>query len=204
MKHKLYLASSSSSRKMLLDHCRIPFTVIPQAADEQQCDFTQPLEKIVSAIARQKMEHARVPGGKNEGEICFILTADTLVQDLDGTIQGKPVDHADAIAKLKSGRDGSFLSTAFCLEKREWQNGQWHLIKRIEKTVSATYRFAVPDEWINFYFANTHAMQCAGAATIESVGLQFLETVNGSFSTIIGLPMFEVRNALEEIGFFKK
>lgn len=44
----------------------------------------------------------------------------------------------------------------------------------------------------------------AGALFVEGFGAQFVKEVNGSYSAIIGLPMFEVREALEQIGFFDR
>lgn len=81
MAHTLLLASSSSSRKKLLDQSLIPFTVISQSADESQCDWMLSLPELVQTIAAYKMEHAILPVGAVEGEYCFVLTADTLSQD---------------------------------------------------------------------------------------------------------------------------
>ena len=45
-------------------------------------------------------------------------------------------------------------------------------------------------------------MQASNAIAIEGCGGQFLQWVRGSYTTIVGLPMFELREALEEIGFY--
>jgi len=201
-KHTLLLGSKSASRQMLLNLAQIPFTLIGQNADETLCDWTLPLPEIVAHIARFKMEHAQLPVGQ-EGQIFFVLTADTLSQDQDGTVQGKPVDRNDAVAKIKSARDGSNLCTAFCLDKKIWRHGQWQLIERIERVVHAEYLFTMPDEWIDIYLDKSIAMDTAGAITVEAFGAQFLKMVNGSYSAIIGLPLFELREALEKLGFFE-
>ena len=73
----LLLASSSSSRKMLLDESQIPFKVIYQTADESQCDVGLPFQQLVEAIANHKMNHVIMPEGK-EGDLAFVLTADTI------------------------------------------------------------------------------------------------------------------------------
>lgn len=46
-------------------------------------------------------------------------------------------------------------------------------------------------------------MDCAGAVTIEEFGMQFVKEIHGSYSNIIGLPLFEVRHALKTLGFQK-
>ena len=201
MKNVLCLASQSQSRQLLLKESGIPFILLSQSADEQACDWTLPLDKLVASIARHKMEHAQLPAGK-EGEIIFVLTADTLSQDLDGTINGKPENRADAIDKIKRARNGSRLSTGFCLDKKVFKQGAWQLERRIEKVVSAEYTFAIPDEWIEPYLANTMALSCANAIAIEQYGTQFLKELRGSYSAIVGLPMFELRQSLEQLGFF--
>lgn len=201
MKKILLLGSKSVSRKKLLAESKIPFTVIEQEADETACDWGLPLAQLVESIARHKMEHVIMPAG-NEGDIAFVLTADTLSQDLDGTIQGKPLDRVDAINKIRSARQGARLMTAFCLERKKFNAGVWHTEQRIMRCVGGQYIFAIPDAWIEAYLKNSMALQCAHAIAIEDYGMQFLKSVNGSYSAIVGLPMFELREALTEIGFF--
>jgi len=200
-KNILLLGSKSPSRQMLLRQAGIPFCVVSQDADETLCDYGLPLEQLVAAIALHKMEHVVLPPGKQEGVVCFVLTGDTLSQDMDGTVHGKPVDRADAIAKIKSARAGSRLCTAFCLDKKVWRDGAWRVEQRIKKQVAAEFLFAVPDEWIEIYLDNSIGLQTANAIAIED-GIQYLKWIRGSYSTIVGMPMFELREALEELGFF--
>ncbi len=200
--HTLLLASKSASRQLLLKQAQIPFTVINQDADESVCDWNLSLDQIVLHIARYKMEHALVPDGKKEGDICFVLTADTLSQDHTGMIHGKPISREDAIIKIKSARHNTKLYTAFCLERKEWKSGCWLTQDRKEGCVGATYIVDVPDHWIDTYLETVPALHCAGAIAIESYGQQFLRFVDGSYSAIIGLPLYEVREALESLSFF--
>ena len=201
MKNILLLGSKSASRKFLLKEATIPFKIVDQQADESACDWGLPLRQLVEQIALYKMDHVILPAGK-EGDICFVLTADTLSQDKDGTIQGKPVDEQDAIAKIKSARDGARLCTSFCLDKKVFQSGAWQVKQRIQRAVHADYVFAIPDEWIKRYMQHSPALNVSHAIAVEEYGAQFLQSVHGSYTAIIGLPMFELRQALEQIGFF--
>lgn len=202
IKNTLLLASKSYSRQKLLREVQIPFAIIGQDADETLCDWGLPLEQLVSSIAKYKMQHALLPAGK-EGDTCFVLTADTLSQDLDGTINGKPLDRADAIAMIKRARHGSRLVTAFCLERKKYREGNWKTEKRIEKCVTANYIFDIPDHWIEQYLASSSiALSAANAITIEEYGSQFLKSIDGSYSAIVGLPLYELRQALEQVGFY--
>lgn len=200
----LLLASSSSSRKMLLDESQIPFKVIYQTADESQCDVGLPFQQLVEAIASHKMDHVIMPEGK-EGDVAFVLTADTMTEGADGSIQGKPVDRDDAIVKIKAARNGKQrVGTAFVLEKRTKVGSRWKTEKQIKQFVVASHYFCVPDEWIDVYLEKSWGLKASGAIAIEGYGIQFLKEIDGSFSTIVGLPMFELREALQEIGFFDR
>lgn len=202
MSHILLLASKSASRKKLLEDAKIPFQCIDQDADETKCDWNLSLDKVVESIALYKMEHALIPEALMTGS-CFVLTADTLSQDIqDGTIHGKPVDRADAIEKIKKARQGSYLCTAFCLDKKIKKGATWHTQERIVQVVSAEHYFDIPDQWIEKYLDNSLGLSASNAIAIEGYGEQFLKSVHGSYSTIVGLPMFELRQALEKLNFF--
>lgn len=199
----LYLASQSSSRRELLELSKIPFTVINQDADEMACDLVNGLEAAVMDIALSKMNHAQVPAGTAEGDICLVLTSDTLVEDADGALCGKPVDRDDAVAMLRNARRGSRVATAFCLDKKIWRNGTWEILDRITQVVGARYCINIPDDFLEKYFDQIVVYNCAGACFIEGFGMQFVEYIDGSYSAIVGLPVFEVRAALHKMGFFE-
>jgi len=188
---------------MLLEEARIPFRVIEQEADEAQCDWLLPLPELVQQIALSKMQHALLPAGAQGQERCFVLTADTLSQDMsDGAINGKPIDRADAIHKIKKARLGTILYSAFCLNRYVWHDSAWHLEQAHQETVRAEYRFHVPDNLIDWYLDNSISMSASNAIAVEGLGAQFLQSVTGSHSAMIGLPLFEVRRALGVCGFF--
>ena len=195
----LYLASQSRMRKLLLQQAQIPFTIIEQSADETACDWNQPFTAVVSSIARSKMDHASVPVG---GTHCYVLTADTLCIDSQGRLHGKPESPEAAVAMLRLWRSGCLVATGFCLDKKEYVNGVWKTEKRIEQSVVTKIDFSVPDEWLDDYLNKTPSLNVAGAMAIEEFGFQFVRTIEGSYTNIIGLPLFEVRQALTELGFF--
>lgn len=202
-RYSLLLGSKSPSRQMLLSQAHIPFTLVNQDANERECGWTLPLSQLVASIAHRKMDHVLLPAGIQRDQICFVMTADTLSQDLDGTLQGKPADRADAIAKIRSARAGSRVATAFCLDRRVWDGVAWTVAERIQQVVTAQYTFNIPDAWIDIYFEKSIGLNTAGAVAAEDFGAQFLHVINGSYATLLGLPMHEVREALEKIGFWK-
>jgi len=203
MKNVLLLGSKSKARQQLLTEANIPFTVIQQEAEERECDWGLPLVQLVEEIALHKMNHVKLPEGQ-EGQYAFVLTADTLSQDPDGTIQGKPIDCQDAVAKIKTARNGARLATGYCLDRKVYQGGQWKLDRRIVHVVTADYIFDVPDHWIERYLEHSQGFVSSNAIAVEGYGAQFLKQVIGSYSTIVGLPMYELRNSLDEIAFFEE
>jgi|ERR1700733_2290904 len=196
----LYLASKSSSRRKLLTQAQIPYALIEQNADETQCDWNLSLQEVVTAIARYKMEHCILPSGQ-EGEIIFVLTADTLGKETTGALSGKPADFADAIAKLKAANGVNYCGTAFCLDRKIYTNNGWHLQERIITYAQAEYEWYMPEGEMENYIAISGALDAAGAIKIE-YGAQYLKKVDGSYSAIVGLPMFELCAALKKIGFY--
>lgn len=202
MKNILYLASKSPSRKYLLNESKIPFTLLSQNADEAQCDWSQSLEEVVASIARYKMSCTVMPEGK-EGDVAFVLTADTLTQDRHGIIHGKPEDKADAIKKVEALRGQARIATAFCLHKKQFSQGSWKVVGHKEQCVVSRCDFDVSDAWLERYFKESViGFEAAGGMATEAYGMQFLRTIEGSYSAVIGLPLFEVREALDGLAFF--
>lgn len=199
---KLLLASQSSSRAALLKQAHIPFTLISQTANEHECDWSLPIKEVVSSIARFKMAHVVMPEAP-EGGIAYVLTADTLTSDMRGNIYGKPTDYESAVDILKALQSGSLVATAFVLHKKKYVNGSWTVVDEYICVDEAFCDFIVPDLWIERYMQNEPlALKAAGAMAIEGYGAQFVRTIKGSYSTIMGLPLFELRCALEKLGFF--
>lgn len=207
--YKIYIASKSPSRQQLLKEAGIPFVIIDQDADENQIPRNQGLQVVVEAIARLKMQHALLPLGK-EGEVAFVLTADTMGVDNTGAILGKPKSLEDAIATIRSYRHGAITGTAVCIERRRFINGQWQIEVHDMAFASAVYVFDMPDEWIEDYVRNSmqyHGINClevSGGVAVEGFGAQFIKTMNGSHSAVIGLPMYEVRLMLQKLGFYER
>ncbi|MGZ6254465.1 MAG: Maf family protein [Candidatus Chromulinivorax sp.] len=202
-KNLVYLASNSASRKNLLAAARIPFQIIFQDADESGVDITKSLSEIVMDLALLKMQHAQLPQAVYEGQIIFVLTADTLGKiDAIDRILTKPKDRQDAVTMLEQARLGSLTCTGFCLRKLQWQNNAWQILDEIIDYDQATSIFDVPDYYINFYLDSIDFLSVSGAISIEGIGGQFLKTVQGNYEAIVGLPMFKVRQALYFMNFY--
>ena len=197
----LLVASQSRARRNLLSEAEIPFVLLDQEADEKACDWTLPLPQLVSSIARHKMEQIIIPFAL-EGKEIFVLTADTLTESLDGKILGKPDNREHAREMLRLIRPGARVGTAFCLEKKIYRCEKWQTQEQIIEYVQAHCIFDVPEKDIDIYIDNSHALSCSGSFTLDGLGVQFFKSLSGSYTTILGLPMRELRKALEKLRFY--
>jgi septum formation protein len=187
---------------MLLKESQIDFIVIHQDADESQCDWNLPIEKVVESIAVHKMEHL-VLQPHEQNAVVYVLTADTLVQDAYGALHGKPIDYQDAVEKIKKLRNGTRIVTSFCLDKKRFSGDHWIIEQRVQVTVEASCSMIIPDNAIDDYLAALPlALKCAGAMALEGYGMQFVKSLSGSYSALLGLPLYELRQALQAIGFY--
>lgn len=206
MHNILLVGSSSASRKLLLEEAKIPFLCIGHTADEESADHSVPLKTLVSTIARLKMEHTIIPSSYNK-EYAYVLTADSLGNDAHGNVLGKPKDRQDALEKIRAiNNKRSHGAVGVCIDKKiRNQQGMYQTIARKEICMESVYTFYVPETWMDRYLDNSWAMIAAGAIAVENYGAQFLKSIEqGSFSGLMGLPMYEVREALDELGFFEK
>lgn len=203
IQYPLYLASGSATRKSLLMDSQIPFSFISQNADESQASLQQSLESLVSELAQLKMSHVLYPFGK-EGDIAFFLTADTMTIDPNGKFYGKPIDRQDAIGMIKACRQGANVGTAFCLERKQFLAGCWETKESFVGYDQAWCVVDIPDEFIDFYLDSVPFADLSAGISIEGFGDQFVKEISGSYSAVLGLPMYKVRAALYQLGFYTK
>ena len=91
--------------------------------------------------------------------------------------------------------------TGFCC--RRLVNGA--VEAEVSGAVGCQVELDLTDEHIKTYLAGQPEFTCiAGALAVEEFGAQFIRTYNGSYTAVLGLPMAEVRDALEELGFFNR
>lgn len=206
LKYVLYLASSSQSRKNLLTEAQIPFALVAQTADESVVALDKPLPEIVQNIAELKMRHVQIPDGKAEGQIVFVLTADTLT--LKGNpdnfeVFGKPTDRENARYMLRKAREGALVGTAFCVQKLVWKDFSWHKLDEQSGYAESFVLVDIPEHFIEFYLDHIDYENVSGAIKVRGLCEQFIREIRGNYSTIIGLPMFELRETLERMGFYE-
>ena len=204
MKKRLFLASGSAGRRALLADALIPFEVINQDADESEISLDAPLKAVVQNLAQLKIDHVILPADLSVDQEIFIVTADTLTVGADGLFLGKPTSREHAVEMIVGHRGRLTLTgTGFCLEKRICVDGVWVAEKRILGYGEGYCGFEVSDEHIDFYLDRIPFLTVSGAVALGEgyFSQQFVREIQGSYTAIIGLPLFEVRQALQIIGF---
>jgi septum formation protein len=185
----IYLASGSPRRRELLQQIGVSFRVIGTDLDETALQGESPLayvSRLAQAKATVGWERSRDLGRAP------VLAADTAVV-LDGRILGKPKGLDDAMAMLLqlSGRTHEVL-TAVALRSSSGIEG-----KVSRSTV--TFRPIDPSE-ARAYWETGEPSDKAGAYAIQGYAAIFISDLQGSYSGVMGLPLFETAALLEAAG----
>ncbi len=184
----VYLASGSPRRRELLQQIGVPFRVVGTAVDEA----VQAGETSETYVARVAAAKAVAGWEHNPGSRAPVLAADTAVV-LDGRILGKPLDRPDGEGMLRqlSGRTHVVL-TAIALRTMAG------LRSRISRS-EVTFRALTADE-IRTYWESGEPSDKAGAYAIQGRAAIFIADLRGSFSGVMGLPLFETAELLRDAG----
>lgn len=173
----LILASASPRRSAMLREARLAFQIVPATAVEVQPEHLSPAETCqINAYRKARAVAKLYPDA-------LVLGADTLVC-LGARVFGKPADLAAAEAMLLElqGQDHHVL-TGVCLI---------HLRAHRQMTFveDTRVRFRpLGAEQVRAYLSEIHPLDKAGAYAIQEHGEMIVETVEGSLSNVIGLPM---------------
>jgi septum formation protein len=189
----IILASQSPRRKMLLEWAEVPFEVIVQSTDESYpAGLSMP--DIAMHIARNKAlaVQAYVQNAYH-GQFSkkTILAADTIVV-INGQVIGKPEgrEHAISILKFLSGKKHEVITGVVILHS----GGE---IAFADTTEVVFYELT--EEQIIFYVDKYKPYDKAGAYAIQEwIGVIGIESVNGDFYNVMGLPVSKVVKALLE------
>lgn len=185
IERKLILASASPSRKMLLEQAGLDFEVVVSGVDETvPPDYTP--AQTVEALAQRKGR--AVQALRPEAPI---IAADSVVS-IDGLILGKPKDDEAAKATLRrlSGRTHELI-TGVCL----LINGRMDLFHQVTQVTF----YPLTEEEIAEYVALGESRGRAGAYGIEGIGVVLVQSIQGDYPNIVGLPVAETIRRLHKL-----
>lgn len=183
----IYLASQSPRRRELLAQIGVRFDVISVDVPEKR----QPGEVAAQFVERLALDKARA-GWQRSSQDRPVLGADTIVV-LDDEVLGKPLDHADAESMLArlSGREHQVM-TAVALVRAESEAMRLSISRVRFRDITAGECQA--------YAATGEPDDKAGAYAIQGQAAIFIEHLEGSYSGVMGLPLFETTDLLKEFG----
>ncbi|OEU74770.1 MAG: septum formation protein Maf [Desulfuromonadales bacterium C00003068] len=189
---QIVLASASPRRRELLASVGIQFQVIPSNIDEIQ----QPDEKPEDFVLRLSREKAAEVAQRSTVSGRWFIGSDTIVQ-CDDHILGKPDSREDSASMLRmlSGRSHQVISGYAILDRN---TNQW-LSRSI--TTDVTFR-ALTDHEIDGYIASGEPADKAGSYAIQGLGAFMVTTINGSYSSVVGLPLAQIIDDLQQLDAF--
>jgi len=186
---QIILASASPRRRELLEQIGVTTIVRSVDIDESQ----KPGESAIDYVQRLAMEKARQGFATIDNpEKLPVLGADTIVV-VDTTVLGKPENrqHAKKMLQQLSGKKHT-VHTSVAIVTTD---------KAMLDTSSSQVLFKPLDEHeIDAYLASGEADDKAGGYAIQGIAAQFIKNINGSFSGVMGLPLYETAQLLERCG----
>ena len=190
---QIYLASSSPRRQQLLDQIKVRYLLLAPQINETP----RPQEPPVDYALRIAIEKART-GRKLQQEATPsipylpVLGADTVVTS-DNNIFGKPKNREDSLNMLEqlSGKSHDVISAIALITR----NKEYTAVC----TSSVTFRHTTPEEREQYWLSGEPEGK-AGSYAIQGTGAVFISNISGSYSGVMGLPLFETAKILQESG----
>ncbi|MGA7616059.1 MAG: nucleoside triphosphate pyrophosphatase [Thermoanaerobaculia bacterium] len=185
---KFILASASPRRRELLEALGLRIHVIPSGVEEQLGAGESPQE-YVSRLAAEKAEEVARRHPED-----WVIAADTVVY-IDGRILEKPSDPADAKRMLATiaGREHEVF-TGVALRRISPDHRDVRVSRtRVRMTV-------LSDQEIEWYVATGEPLDKAGAYAVQGVGAMFIESVDGNYTNVVGLPLVTLFGMMKEAG----
>jgi septum formation protein len=206
----IYLASQSPRRQELLTQIGVRFELLlsDSSEDAESLEIQLPNESALAYVKRVTL--AKLTAAKQRFDArglpsAPILCADTTValMEEDGKsnkeiILGKPSDHQDAkrILHLLSGKTHQVHTAVAVMRNPHINDDKPRLLV---SSSQVTFK-SLTDEEINAYISTNEPMGKAGAYGIQGIGGCLISSISGSFSGIMGLPLYETSQLMHETG----
>lgn len=188
MGSRLILASKSPRRYELLKQLGLDFDIVPSGVKEDVLDGESPDQHVI------RLAEAKAGEVGNQYPNCWVIAADTIVY-IRGSILGQPKNREEALEMLQrlSGQEHC-VWTGFSVH---------HLAKRIRDHGAAQtavkFKTLSPVE-MEWYIRTGEPFDKAGGYAIQGIGSFMVESIRGSYTNVIGLPMSELIQMLIRLG----
>ena len=184
----LLLASQSSRRRQLLKQLGVKFLVNAQDIDES-CKRDEKPKDLATRLAEEK---AKICLKESKDSNVVVLASDTIVV-LNEEIFGKPKDRNDGIRMLlRLSANTHRVLTAVSVRCHSRS-------KTICSETFVKFR-TISNKEAEYYWDTGEPLDKAGAYAIQGFGAVFIKSIEGSYSGVMGLPLFETAELLREFG----
>lgn len=185
---RIILASNSPRRRELLTSLGLQFQVLaPQVDEKAICDPSLPPEAYVESLASAKGESI-----SRHHPDALVISADTVVV-LNGQFLEKPANQADA-RRMLDALQGTTHQVATAI-------GVFYQDRQLVRAKITTVRIAsLSADEIAAYVETGEPMDKAGAYAIQGIGGQFVESIDGCYSNVVGLSLPLLKTLLSELG----
>lgn len=183
----IILASASPRRHELLTQAGVDFTVVVPGCDETPIPGESPREMV------ERLALMKASAVADSYPDAYVIGADTTVF-IDGESLGKPISVTEACEMLGKiqGRTHEVWGGIAITHRGSGFARCWSHVTAV------TMRTMTPDT-IRTYVDTGEPMDKAGSYAIQGLGLQFVDTINGSYSNVVGLNIASLMDALREI-----
>lgn len=193
----LILASGSPRRQELIRLLGLPLEVVPSNVDEDTPTEWTP-EQIVEGLSQRKALAVREQLASGQApDSSIIIGSDTIVV-LDREVMGKPRDKEDALRMLRalSGGVHEVYTGVSCVRASDGKAITSHRVTKVRMR-------KLTDEQLLRYIDSGEPMDKAGAYGIQELGSLLVESIEGDFFTVVGLPVSLLAAMLETFGISK-
>lgn len=189
MSERLVLASGSPRRAELLGGLGLMFEIRPADIDES----VLAAETGPAYVGRLALAKAASVAGSHE----LIIAADTTV-DLDGELLGKPESAGEARGMLRRLSGATHMvHTGVCVHR---VGGESLARIRVDVVTTAVTFATLPDRWIDWYVSTDEPLDKAGGYGMQGSAAIFVESIDGSPTNVIGLPLAAVARLVNDVG----
>ncbi len=180
MSKKIILASGSPRRRVLMAREGFEFTVITSKAEENY-DSSLPPQEIAQSLAKLKAQAVASTLPAQDLEDLIVIGADTIVT-FDGIIYGKPADASDACRMLRelSGNTHQVITGVCIICNKDAQT--------FAQSTNVKFK-ELSDSEIQEYVASGEPLDKAGAYGIQGLGGKLVDSIDGDFDNVVGLPI---------------
>ena len=188
MRNRVILASKSPRRYELLKQVGLDSDAIPSSVEEVFIQGEPPEEHVL------RLAEAKALDVGNQYPDRWVIAADTIVY-VDHSVLGKPKDREEAKKMLRrlSGKEHRVL-TGFSVHHLEKRKGDREAVQTVVKVKKLTQ---AEMEW---YVKTGEPFDKAGGYAIQGIGSFMIESIKGSYTNVVGLPICELIQMLSRLG----